>query len=245
LCRGGVSGGLATTSHGRPARKRCAPPCCCCLPTPWAVRARCACTAMAACVPRYAKPRSNLRARADQPCVRATIFHVLGGRARAAVITGPSLRAAAGSRREARGHRIHRRLGRLMEEGDLPARSWDVQLATRGPRASDRGAGARGARDARGRRRAVQAADGHRGAVPRRVEPPRPAFRIFAACAACPRRLLPVHAGSCAAAAHPPARPRALSHPQDWRFWVAGLAVLSVATALVGHTPSGDQTYAI
>ena len=30
----------------------------------------------------------------------------------------------------------------------------------------------------------------------------------------------------------------------DWRFWVGILAVLSVGTALLGHTPSG-QTYSV
>ena len=30
----------------------------------------------------------------------------------------------------------------------------------------------------------------------------------------------------------------------DWKFWIGVLAVLSVATALLGHTPSG-QTYAV
>ena len=30
----------------------------------------------------------------------------------------------------------------------------------------------------------------------------------------------------------------------DWRFWLGILAVLSVGTALLGHTPSG-QTYSV
>ena len=31
----------------------------------------------------------------------------------------------------------------------------------------------------------------------------------------------------------------------DWRFWVAILATISVATALAGHAPSGQGDYAI
>ena len=31
----------------------------------------------------------------------------------------------------------------------------------------------------------------------------------------------------------------------DWKLWVGVLAVISVATALAGHTPSGDGTYSV
>ena len=36
-----------------------------------------------------------------------------------------------------------------------------------------------------------------------------------------------------------------LSCSQDWKFWVGILAVLSIATALLGHPSPGDQTYAV
>ena len=33
---------------------------------------------------------------------------------------------------------------------------------------------------------------------------------------------------------------RPLVLPQDWKFWLGILAVLSVGTALLGHQPSGE-----
>lgn len=32
---------------------------------------------------------------------------------------------------------------------------------------------------------------------------------------------------------------------QDWKFWVGILAVVSVATALLGHTPSDNQAFSV